>query len=91
MILAILFCEDEVVAAAPACDQAPHGDRYWSEIHAGDFEIGRMFETAYIEIQDHQLRERLLAASIKDEICGYELADEVMARPRLRYEPGQAA
>lgn len=91
MILAILFCEDEVVAAAPACDQAPHGDRYWSEIHEGDFQMEKMFETAYIEILDPQLRDRLLAASIQDEVCGYDLADEVMAKPRLRYVPGQAA
>ena len=91
MILAVLFSGDEVVAAAPACDQATHGDRYWAEIHPGDFEMARMFETAYIEIADQQLQARLLAVGIDQNVCGYELADETMAMPRQRYVPGKAA
>jgi hypothetical protein len=60
MVLALLFDEgDQLVAAAPGCDQQPLGDRYWHEIYPQSLS-GRLGETALIDIKQRELAELLL-------------------------------
>ena len=33
MLMAVLFRDDLVIAAAPACDQYAYGNQYWAEFH----------------------------------------------------------
>lgn len=79
MLLALLYCDDDrIAAAAPACDQAPFGDRYWNEIFEGDIKTGTMFETAYITVANSELRERILMVGIDDSVDGRLLAEELV-------------
>ncbi len=72
MLMAILFCDETIVAATPACDHHTYGNQYWSEIHPADLSnesdgLGH-FQTAYVAVTDPELRERLVDASIDDSI-----------------------
>lgn len=92
MLVAILYMEENrIAAAAPACDQVPYGEQYWNEIHAGDISFGKFFETAYREILDARLRDRLFAVGIDSEVCGQELATEVNSLSEPGYLTGRAA
>ena len=80
MLMALLYCEeDQIAAAAPACDQLPYGDEYWTEIFAGVVEQGSIFETAYITVNNADIRRRLLLLGFEEEIDGRELATELEA------------
>ncbi len=60
MLYAILFdSDDRMVAAAPACDQLPYGDRFWTEFYPTrlSFHTGR--HTGYVEIDRDDLLQRL--------------------------------
>lgn len=92
MLIALLYCEDDkIAAAAPACDQMEHGDDYWTEIFGGYLNSGSIFETAYVYINNTDLRRRLLMIGFDDEVCGRELAIELEATLTPNYVPGQAA
>lgn len=96
MLMALLYTADnEIAAAAPACDQSPLGDQYWLEIHEAElaeaFSKGAFFETAYITIADPDLRARLLQVGVDDEIDGQELAVEVVTKAAPDYRLGRAA
>ena len=78
MLMALLYCDDDrIAAAAPACDQMPYGDGYWTDIFAGHYEQGTMFETAYITVNNADIRRRLLLLGFEDDIDGRELASEL--------------
>jgi hypothetical protein len=80
MLMALLYCdEDRIAAAAPACDQIPLGNRYWTEIYLGQIELGSMFETAYVTVANPKMRKKLLALGIENEIDGRQLAEELIA------------
>lgn len=81
MLMALLYCdEDRIAAAAPACDQMPYGDDYWTEIFAGVLQRGSIFETAYITVNNADIRRRLLLLGFEDGIDGRELATELEAK-----------
>lgn len=59
MLLAVLYSADEaVLAVAMACDQQVLGDHFWFDVQAID--VPPNFETAYVQIEDTSLAERLL-------------------------------
>ena len=61
MLLAILYsAEEQVIAAAPACDHQPYGDRYWTEYCPTVIDLQSEMRTAYVEIGDAELVARLL-------------------------------
>jgi hypothetical protein len=92
MLMALLYAdEDRIAAAAPACDQIPLGDAYWREVYSGRLELGPLFETAYVTVNNADLRRRLLLLGINAEIDGRELARELEAKLMPDYLPGRAA
>lgn len=90
--MALLYCDDDQIsAAAPACDQMPYGDAYWTEIFGGELATGPISETAYIFINNQELRKRLLLLGIDEAICGRQLAEEIAGNLTPEYLPGRAA
>ena len=80
MLMALLYCDDDrIAAAAPACDQIPYGDKYWTEIYFGKIELGSMFETAYVTVANPEMREQLLMLGIENDVDGRKLAEELSA------------
>lgn len=78
MLMAILYSNDgEILAAAPACDQLESGDEYWNEYHVGEFELRRVLETAYVQVNDEDLCEQLMRVGIDDEIDVAALAGKI--------------
>ena len=97
MLMAILYRDQQVLAAAYACDQHSIGNAYWSDVHhvelkqgAFELDIDGVLETAYVAIKDSQLRERLLLASIDDSIDLAELTQDLESS-RQSYHPKRAA
>ena len=89
--MAILYCDDDrIAAAAPACDQLPLGNRYWEEVFAGRIVRGDMFETAYVSVVQKELRERLMQIGIDQAVDGTELAQELSASVIPSYLPEAA-
>ena len=92
MLMALLYCdENQIAAAAPACDQMPYGDQYWYEIFGGELTPGPMFETAYVFIADSGLRKKLLLLGFDEHIDGEVLAEQIASSASPSYLPGQAA
>ncbi len=78
MLLAILYdASGRITAAAPACDQQPFGDRYWRDIYPERVSL-RGSETAYLNIEDPQLLDRLLRMDFSDNIEATEVVDEYL-------------
>ena len=76
MYLSLLFDQqDQLIAAAPGCDQQPLGDKYWHAIYPQPLptELG---ETAVIDIQSKELVDMLLGLA-------YEPATLAACRARL--------
>jgi hypothetical protein len=75
MMLALLYDRDgQLSAAAPACDQQSLGDRYWNEVYPEPVTT-RGGETAYINIDNPELVERLLKMDFRDETEAAEAVD----------------
>ena len=92
MLMALLYCdEDRIAAAAPACDQMPFGEDYWTQIFAGFIQPGSIFETAYITVNNADIRRRLLLLGFDDDIDGRELAGELESSLTPEYLPDRAA
>ena len=92
MLMAILYRDEQVLAAAYACDQHSYGNRYWTEIHpiklpegAFEFDIGGIHETAYVSVSNLQLKDRLRSASIDESIDLAELTRELESSTRPTY------
>ena len=52
MLFALLYGhQDQVLAAARACDHLAMGDQYWLECHLATVSEADMFATAYLEIR----------------------------------------
>ena len=78
MLLALLYQDDgRLAAAAPACDQQPFGDRYWREIHPEVVTL-RGSETAYANIDDPTLVDRLLRMDFRDGAEAAEAVDDYL-------------
>lgn len=92
MLMAILYCEpDRVAAAALACDQMALGDAYWQDVFPGEIEAGSVFETAYLTVTNRELCFKLLALGIDDQIDGTSLAAELEKVAKPDYVTGRAA
>ena len=91
MLMALLYCDDDrIAAAAPACDQVPYGDKYWTDIFPGEITRGSMFETAYITVANPEMRERLLSIGIETDVDGRLLAEELVKSLIPDYVPKAA-
>ena len=67
MYLSLLFDQqDQLIAAAPGCDQQPLGNEYWRLIYPQPLpaELG---ETAVLDIQSKELTELLLGLAYSPE------------------------
>lgn len=98
MLMAILYREDQIVAAAYACDQHPYGNQYWTDIHTvqipyGVFEFNDegVYQTCYVSIANLQLRERLLRASKDDSVDLADLTRDLEKSLRPAYLPERHA
>jgi hypothetical protein len=83
MLLALLYDDTgRLAAAAPACDQQPLGDRYWREVNSEGVSL-RGSETAYVDIDDRWLVDRLLRMDFAYDTSATEAVDEYLglARP----------
>ena len=91
MLMALLYSEDNcLIAAAPACDQIPYGDEFWSDIHQAVINTHDVFETAYLTITNSELRKRLMALGIDESIDGFQLTREVDSS-EFEFVPNRAA
>ena len=80
MLFALLYNhQDQVLAAAPACDHAAMGDRYWLECHRATVSEADMFATAYREIRDPYLQQRLLELGVNDSVLSSIVTKEIEA------------
>ena len=92
MLMALLYTEgDRIIAAAPACDQLPHGEKYWLEYHEADLSSEDIFETAFTFVADPNLQARLLRVGIDDSIDSISLTREVATRISPMRTSGKAA
>lgn len=92
MLMALLFnSDDQIAAAAPACDQVPYGDRYWFEYHEANVDSGETLRTAYIMIADPDLQARLMMAGIDETIDGQVLAQAIESQIAPDYLSPKAA
>ena len=96
--MAILYRDEQVLAAAYACDQHSFGNAYWSDVHhveipqgSFEFDIDGVHETAYVSVANLQLREKLLNASIDGSIDLAKLTEELESSLRPTYLPKRAA
>jgi hypothetical protein len=81
MLLALLYHEDgQIAAAAPACDQQPFGDRYWTEIYPEKVNL-RNSETAYLEIDHAELVDWLLNRYFRDGAAAAKAVDAYLSTP----------
>lgn len=82
MLFALLYNDaDEIVAAAPACEQMPMGDAFWHECHL--VEIGPTgsesmngqpgYSTAYATVTNPLLQSQLKWLGIDDQVDGKSL------------------
>jgi hypothetical protein len=82
MLLALLYQgEGRVSAAAPACDQQPLGNRFWREVYPEPVAL-RGSETAYVDIDDPVLVERLLRMDFRDGSAAAEAVDAYLELAR---------
>ena len=101
MLLAILFQNETIVAAAAACDQSPYGNQFWLETHSvglmadnvfteADFR-NQGFETSYLEIKDKQICESLLQVGLDDTIDVNQLQSQLQQPAVTELRPNRAA
>ena len=80
MLFALLYNHhDQVLAAAPACDQLAIGDQFWLECHGADVCQADIFATAYREIRDPSLQQRLLELGVNETILSASVTRELEA------------
>lgn len=87
MYLSLLFDhQDQLIAAAPGCDQQPLGNEYWRRIYPQPLPA-ELNETAVIDIQSKELTELLLGLAYAPEslaVCRARLAayERTTGQPR---------
>jgi len=80
MLFALLYDhQDQVLAAAPACDYLAMGDKYWVECHRAAVNEADMFATAYREIRDPYLQGRLLELGVNASVLSSAVTKEIEA------------
>lgn len=92
MLMALLYTERaQIIAAAPACDQVPHGDEFWLNFHEADLSSDDLFETALMFIADPNLQAKLLRVGIDESVDSNLLTREVELRIAPMRPSGKAA
>ena len=91
MWMALLFSDERLVAAAPACDQKPFGDAYWIEMHPIQISILENLETSYVNVDDSTLQRQLLKLGIDDKVNGEWLLQQIESANLTGYRRGRAA
>lgn len=67
MLMALLYQDqDQLIAAALACDYYALGNRYWQEVSNQGISYQPDMEIAVVQIEDQELAERLLAMDFTD-------------------------
>ena len=84
MLLSLLYCDDEVIAAAPACEQQPYGQVYWFDQLGTDADLARC-ETAVVQIEDPELVPKLLTMTIDGSFDNGREAAQAVEDYLLRY------
>jgi hypothetical protein len=88
VLLALLYTDDGfLAAAAPACDQQPTGNRFWAHLEPDVLREGQSIETAYVDIDDEALVQRLLTMDFPNGHAAARAVDEHLfsqARPLSR-------
>lgn len=64
MLLSLLYDNDQIIAAAPACEQQPYGQLFWFDQFGSDVDLTAC-ETAVVQIDETELIERLLNIRIE--------------------------
>ena len=78
MLFALLYDHrNQVLAAAPACDHLAIGDQFWLDCHGANVAQADIFATAYREIRDPNLQQRLLEVGINDSILSSSITREI--------------
>lgn len=82
MLFALLYNEEnEIIAAAPACEQLPMGDAFWAQCHLAGFDIHanteKQFQTAYVCVTNPLLQRQLQWVGIDETIDPRELTNAV--------------
>jgi len=81
MLMALLYTERaQIIAAAPACDQVPHGDKFWLDFHESRLSSDDLFETALMFVADPNLQSKLLRVGIDESVDSQQLTREVELR-----------
>lgn len=92
MLMALLYTErEQIIAAAPACDQVPHGDDFWLDFHEADLRPDDLFETAFMFVADPSLQSRLLRLGIDETVDSHTLTQDVASRIAPQRSTGKAA
>ncbi len=80
MLFALLFDEqDRMVAAAPAAEQQPMGQRYWRDVHPQGIAAEKDWQTAVVDVIDQRLIEKLNSLALDDaELAECRLAIDVL-------------
>lgn len=80
MLFALLYDHhDQVLAAAMACDQLAMGDQFWLDCHGVDVCQADIFATAYRDIRDPSLQQRLLELGVNETILSSSVTRELEA------------
>lgn len=80
MLFALLYDHhDQVLAAAPACDQLAMGDQFWLDCHQVEISEAEIFATAYRDVRDPQFQARLLKLGIDQSILSSSMTRELEA------------
>ena len=80
MLFALLYNhQDQILAAAPACDYLAMGNQYWIECHRVSVSEADIFATAYREIRDPYLQERLLELGVNESVLSSAVTKEIEA------------
>ena len=80
MLFALLYDHhDQILAAAPACDHFALGDQFWLDCHSIKINEDEIFATAYREVRNPSLQQRLLELGVNESILSASITREVEA------------
>ena len=78
VFFALLYShDDQVLAAAPACDYLAVGDQFWIDCHVVEVKHSDIFATAFRKIHDPYLQERLLALGSNESVLSSTVTREI--------------
>lgn len=91
MLFALLYNEaDEIIAAAPACDQLEMGDTFWERCAHLDFRPSE-YQTAYVTVVNPKLQHDLKWLGLDDTIDVREVTNWIESLATPTYAKSKAA